>query len=135
MRPSERIVDCDVAGGAPALAKQFHEITADRKMVVCQRCDRCGRVQFPPLMACSRCSSRDLAWVDAGEEGTVESWVTVSTANTTLGYSVPKRLIDSVPFTTVFVQPKAFEEVLRLPAFMAGVWPQGTGRGAVAKSA
>lgn len=93
---------CTAASGAQ-LADQFRELLS-RGLVAVQGCGACGNVSFPPLLRCPRCGSADLAWWDAGPSGYPVSWVTVHTATSTETISIPRRLLDRVPYTTVIVE-------------------------------
>ena len=44
---------------------------------VVQRCESCGRRQYPPLPYCRRCHGDSLTWVSAPSTGTLYSWAVV----------------------------------------------------------
>lgn len=46
-----------------------------RHVLVIQRCNSCGHVQFPPLPICSNCWSEDQSWAETDPSGTVYSYV------------------------------------------------------------
>jgi len=41
-----------------------------------QRCGACRHISWPPLAACEKCGSEDLAWERLSGRGTVVSWCT-----------------------------------------------------------
>ena len=51
----------------------FWEAARRRELVV-QRCGGCGTSRFPARDVCSRCLSRESAWVPVSGRGTVFSW-------------------------------------------------------------
>lgn len=50
----------------------------------------------------------------------MKSWVTVTGGEETPGYTVPKHLVQHLPYATVFVQPSLIDEELHIPALMTG---------------
>jgi uncharacterized OB-fold protein len=54
----------------------YWDALADDRLVV-QRCDACGKRQFPPESFCRHCRSATLGWVDVEPVGTLFSWVRV----------------------------------------------------------
>ncbi|QIZ37991.1 Zn-ribbon domain-containing OB-fold protein [Saccharopolyspora sp. ASAGF58] len=116
---SSALAQCSVARGVQGLADEFREIAEAHKTPVAQRCDRCGAGFFPPLLGCRECGSPELSWVSCGVTGTVGTFVTVHTAEATPSMAIPRRLLDKVPYTSVYVVPDALPAV-RLPALMLG---------------
>jgi uncharacterized OB-fold protein len=47
---------------------------AKRHELQLQRCDRCGRVRFPPGPTCPGCLSAEATWTALSGRGTVWSW-------------------------------------------------------------
>lgn len=45
-----------------------------RRVLQVQRCQACGYLTFPPDVACNRCLSPDLAWLQCSGAGTVVSY-------------------------------------------------------------
>ena len=52
---------------------RFYEFCADRRLMI-QRCDECGRYQFPPGATCSDCWSPSLRWTEVTGRGVVETY-------------------------------------------------------------
>lgn len=111
---------CDLSAGQVSLAAQFATLTSELRAVVAQVCSECERVQFPPMLACTSCHSRELNWGDVGGAGTVYSWVIVTGGEERVSYTIPWRLRDQLPYATVFVQPAAVAEEFRIPVLMVG---------------
>ena len=109
----------DTSAGVQAIADEHRALSGRLRAPIAQRCEACGTGQFPPLLACPKCGSDELSWVVCGEVGTVGTFVTVHTADATPSMSIPRRLRDVVPYTSVFVTPDAVPDV-RLAALMVG---------------
>lgn len=54
---------------------------ARRHELVVQRCGGCGALRFPARAICSRCLSREAAWVPTSGRGTVFSFAVMHQAN------------------------------------------------------
>jgi uncharacterized OB-fold protein len=120
--PSAEVVTVgrvDTDAGVQAVANEHRALSGQLRAPLAQRCDACGTGQFPPLLACPNCGSRDLSWIACGDTGTVGTFVTVHTAQATASMSIPRRLQDAVPYTSVFVIPDAVPDV-RVAALMLG---------------
>jgi uncharacterized OB-fold protein len=113
------LVRCSVQQGVQALADEYRAVIGLHQVPLAQRCEECQTAQFPPMLACPSCGSDSLWWVDAGPTGTVGTYVTVHTRDATPSMSIPRRLLDSVPYTSVYVNPDALPTV-RLAALMVG---------------
>ena len=113
------LAPCSVARGAQGLADEFRETVTEHQVPVAQRCDRCGSAYFPPVLGCRVCASPSLSWVSCGETATVGTFVTVHTAEATPSMSIPRRLLDQVPYSSVYAVPDALPGV-RLAALMLG---------------
>lgn len=59
----------------------FWQACAQGRLVY-QRCDACGRAQFPPRGHCASCHAAPLAWRESARVGTVHSHTTVQRAPT-----------------------------------------------------
>jgi uncharacterized OB-fold protein len=105
------------------MAAQYRLLLNSHRRPICQLCRNCEHHQFPPMIICPRCSSSELDWRDVGSTGTAQSWVTVHTTEATAGFTIPKWLLSVVPYSSVFVQPDALSQTLRLPSLMTGVDP------------
>lgn len=110
---------CDVAAGTQALADQYSELVRSHSEPLVQSCDTCEAIYFPPLLSCRTCHSFDLSWIRCGTTGTIGTYVTVHTADATPSMSIPRRLLDQIPYTSVYVVPDAVPTV-RVPALMVG---------------
>jgi uncharacterized OB-fold protein len=115
------VAACDLAGGSQGLADQYQALLAEHGTPLVQRCGECASAYFPPLLSCRSCHSGDLAWVGAGRHGRVGTFVTVHTRDATPSMSIPRRLLDEVPYTSVYVEPEGAPHV-RIPALMVGAW-------------
>ena len=60
---------------APEFAP-FWGACRERRLVV-QRCETCGRRNWPPRPACPACGSQDLGWVGVEPTGSLYSWTVV----------------------------------------------------------
>jgi uncharacterized OB-fold protein len=56
----------------------FHKLKSDRK-IFGTRCENCSRVYLPPRSFCEKCFVPIKDWVEAGSEGTVETYTIVLT--------------------------------------------------------
>lgn len=110
---------CEPERGVQALADQHRAVTQRHGGPVAQACDACAGIQFPPMLACRTCGSAELSWIACGATGTIGTYVTVHTRHATPSMSIPRRLLDQVPYTSVYVVPDAVPTV-RLPALMTG---------------
>jgi uncharacterized OB-fold protein len=113
------LVRCSVQQGVQALADEYRTVMSLHHVPLAQRCEECRTAQFPPMLQCPSCGSDALWWVDAGSAGTIGTYVAVHTRYATPSMSIPRRLLDSVPYTSVYVNPDAFPTV-RLAALMVG---------------
>ncbi len=113
------VAACDLDAGSQCLADQYRALLREHRLPLVQRCAECGAAHFPPLLRCRSCHSARLDWVDAGPWATVGTFVTVHTREQTPSMSIPKRLLDEVPYTSVYVEPQDVPGV-RLPALMVG---------------
>jgi uncharacterized OB-fold protein len=111
---------CDVIAGAEGLANQYRALLNAHRVPLVQRCANCATAYFPPLLNCRTCHSDELRWVSAGSRGRVGTFVTVYTRDQTPSMSIPRRLLDEVPYTSVYVEPINIEGV-RIPALMVGI--------------
>ena len=116
---SSSVASCDVEAGAQGLADQYRALLREHRVPLVQRCADCGTACFPPLLSCRKCHSDRLGWVPAGTRGAVGTFVTVHTRESTPSMSIPKRLLDEVPYTSVYVEPLHVPDV-RIPALMVG---------------
>jgi uncharacterized OB-fold protein len=66
--PAQKPVPVPDAASAP-----FWEAARHHRLVV-QRCDECGRDQYPPDLICRYCQSSRLSYVDAGGGGVIYSF-------------------------------------------------------------
>jgi hypothetical protein len=119
---------CAVELGAQGLADDYRVMLAAHRVPIAQQCDECRTAYFPPLLACRECSSPKLSWVSCGDTGKVGTFVTVHTADATPSMAIPRRLLDQVPYTSVYAVPDALPAV-RLPALMLGPQQQRIGVG------
>jgi len=117
--PDGLVATCDVAAGSQGLADQYHALLAEHRMPLVQQCKACSTAYFPPLLSCRSCHSDELAWAPAGARGRVGTFVTVHTRDATPSMSIPRRLLDEVPYTSVYVEPDGAPH-LRIPALMVG---------------
>ena len=113
------LAECAVAAGAQGLADQYRALLHDHREPLVQRCSSCATAYFPPLLSCRTCHSDALAWVPAGRRAAVGTFVTVHTREQTPSMSIPRRLLDEVPYTSVYVEPLEVPGV-RIPAVMVG---------------
>jgi uncharacterized OB-fold protein len=85
---------------------------ARRHELVVQRCNGCGTPRFPARTICSRCLSRDAAWVPVSGRGTVFSFVVMHQANHP-GFAA------EVPYAVVVVEldegPRLLSNVVDCP--------------------
>jgi uncharacterized protein len=56
--------------------KEWWEGTKRRKFLV-RQCNACGHKWFPPLPACSKCTSMDIGWFETAGRGVIYSYVVV----------------------------------------------------------
>lgn len=110
---------CALTDGAQGLADQHRALLGRHRVPLVQRCAECTSTFFPPLLSCRECHSSRLDWVDAGARGRVGTFVTVHTREQTPSMSIPRRLLEEVPYTSVYVEPLDVAG-LRLPAVMVG---------------
>jgi uncharacterized OB-fold protein len=110
---------CDLDSGAQGLADQYQAVLRQAGEPLVQRCTACASTYFPPLLSCRCCHSDALVWAPAGRRGVVGTFVTVHTRDSTPSMSIPRRLLDDVPYTSVYVEPLDTPGV-RLPALMVG---------------
>jgi uncharacterized OB-fold protein len=110
---------CDVGAGAEGLAVQYRALLRSQRVPLVQRCTDCAAAYFPPLLNCRTCHSDELCWMSAGSRGKVGTFVTVHTRDQTPSMSIPKWLLDQVPYTSVYVEPLDIEGV-RIPTLMVG---------------
>jgi uncharacterized OB-fold protein len=115
----EVLGSCPVERGVQGIADDYRAVMEEHRVPVAQRCDECSAAQFPPLLGCRSCLSARLSWVSCGDRGVVGTFVTVHTAETTPSMSIPRRLLDKVPYSSVFVAPDDLPGV-RLVALMLG---------------
>jgi uncharacterized OB-fold protein len=109
----------NTSAGVQAMADEHRARARQLRAAIAQRCDSCATAQFPPLLSCPVCGSRDMSWVSCGESGTVGTFVTVHTSAATASMSIPRRLRDVVPYTSVYARPDALPGV-RVAALMLG---------------
>ncbi|HWE57441.1 MAG TPA: zinc ribbon domain-containing protein [Acidimicrobiales bacterium] len=121
---------CDVRSGGDGMAIQYRRLLAERRRPICPICRDCGRAQFPPMLICPQCGSSEIDWRDVGGSGSIRTWVPVHTSTTTDGFTIPKWLLADTPYSSVFVQPDALTQDLRLPSLMTGVDPSRLAAGA-----
>jgi uncharacterized OB-fold protein len=110
---------CPVQGGVQALADDFRATVRAHRVAVAQACGRCRTANFPPLLACRSCGSYELQWISCGPTGTIGTYVTVHTADATPSMSIPRRLLDRVPYTSIYASPDAVPTI-RVAALMVG---------------
>lgn len=96
----------------PALAPFF--AAAKRGALVVQRCSSCGTLRFPAREVCSRCLSRDAAWVPVSGRGKVWSFVVMHQA-------AHPWFAARVPYAVVQVE---LDEGVRIISNLFGVPPQ-----------
>lgn len=113
------VASCDLNSGAQGLADQYQALLREHRAPIVQHCAGCASSYFPPLLNCRTCHSDDLSWVPAGSTGTIGTFVTVHTRDQTPSMSIPRRLLDEVPYTSVYVEPDDVPGV-RIPALMVG---------------
>jgi uncharacterized OB-fold protein len=102
-----------------AMADEYKALLRDHGVPVVQRCDECQRPCFPPLLGCPQCGSSQLVWIAAGTTGKVGTFVTVHRRDPTASMTIPRRLLDQIPYTSVYVMPDEVPEV-RIAALMTG---------------
>jgi uncharacterized OB-fold protein len=102
-----------------AMADEHKALLRDHGVPVVQRCDECQRPRFPPLLGCPHCGSSQLIWITAGTTGKVGTFVTVHRREATPSMTIPRRLLDQIPYTSVYVMPDEVPEV-RIAALMTG---------------
>ncbi len=75
-------VTAPVAAPAPAVTPALEPFLAAAKRgeLVVQRCSSCATLRFPAREVCSRCLSRDVAWVPVSGRGKVWSFVVMHQA-------------------------------------------------------
>lgn len=61
------------------LSEPYWHACAEGRLVV-QRCADCGELVFIPQPCCTRCQSRNLAWVECSGRGTVYSYTVIHRA-------------------------------------------------------
>ena len=108
-----------VEHGVQALANDYRSAVATNGAMIAQKCDTCATCHFPPLLACSKCHSANLSWIDCGPTGTVGTFVTVHAQTVTPSMAIPKWLLDRTPYSSVYVIPDAIPSI-RVPALMEG---------------
>jgi uncharacterized OB-fold protein len=113
------VATCDVAAGAKGLADQYRRLLRLHRVPLVQCCGDCSAAYFPPLLSCRSCHSDTLSWVPAGSRGKVGTFVTVHTREQSPSMSIPKRLLDLVPYSSVYVEPLDVKRV-RIPTLMLG---------------
>ena len=117
--PTERLSPATVGDGVQALAEDYRTAISDHGVMIAQQCDECATFYFPPLLACSRCHSEKLSWVDCGPTGAVGTFVTVHAQTVTSSMAIPKWLTGRTPYSSVYVVPDAIPSI-RVPALMEG---------------
>jgi uncharacterized OB-fold protein len=121
MSPSEVVTvgPVNTSAGVQAMADEHRALAKRLRAAIAQECDSCGTGQFPPLLSCPVCGSSSMNWVSCGDAGTVGTFVTVHTRQATASMSIPRRLRDAAPYTSVFASPDALPTV-RVAALMLG---------------
>jgi uncharacterized OB-fold protein len=61
-----------------------------------QRCEKCGRLRFPPMPSCPYCGTLGGNWVPISGKGTVYSWIAVH-------HPIDPRLASETPFVLALV--------------------------------
>jgi uncharacterized OB-fold protein len=122
--PDGAVSACDVMAGAQGLAQQYDALLRERREPLVQHCSDCTATYFPPLLSCRSCHSDALVWKPSGSRAVVGTFVTVHTRESTPSMSIPRRLLDEVPYTSVYVEPLAAPGV-RIPALMVGEQQEG----------
>ena len=56
------------------IVKRFYDSLEEGKMMG-RKCQRCGAVEFPPVIACNTCSSTDMEWVEISGRGRLFDFV------------------------------------------------------------
>jgi uncharacterized OB-fold protein len=102
-----------------AMADEHRALVRAQGSPVVQRCDECRLPSFPPMLGCPRCGSSQLSWILAGKTGTVGTFVTVHRRDATPSMTIPRRLLDQIPYTSVYITPDKAPEV-RIAALMTG---------------
>ena len=56
------------------------------------KCNKCGKVYFPPRLVCAQCGSREFDSIDLKDEGTVETFTVIRVAPSQFAMQVPYAL-------------------------------------------
>ena len=78
-----------------------------------QRCDQCGRFNFPPRMYCPQCLSERMGWVQAGGRGKLYSYV--------ISHRAAPGFEEEAPYVIAVVE---LDEGPRMMSNIVGVEPQ-----------
>jgi uncharacterized OB-fold protein len=70
---------------------------ARNRRIVMQKCSSCGALRYPPLAGCPECLSRDEAWVEIRQTGTIWSYAVYHRA-------LHPAFADAIPYTVVVVE-------------------------------
>lgn len=89
--------------GVAELAADYRASSEQRRQVLIQRCPICASRYFPPQLRCSKCGAQELEWEPCGSRGRIKTWVTVHGQEETASMSVPRRLKERTPYSTVFL--------------------------------
>ena len=61
------------------------------------KCKKCGKVMFPPRLACPACKSRDFEPTKINDHGTIETFTIIRIA--------PSQFTDEAPYPVAIVDP------------------------------
>ena len=81
-----------------------------------QKCDKCGRLRFPPRPVCAHCQSMQATWVKLSGRGTVFSYSVIS-------HAVGKGFQADVPYINILVEPVE-QKGVRIPSNLVGCKPE-----------
>ena len=56
------------------IVKRYYDSLEEGK-IVGRKCQRCGAVEFPPVIACNTCSGTSMEWVEISGEGNMFDFV------------------------------------------------------------
>ncbi len=63
------------------IVKRFYDELADGR-ILGRKCERCGAVEFPPVIACNSCSYPEMEWVEMGGGAEITELVAPSMMST-----------------------------------------------------
>ncbi len=75
--------------------KQFSEALKNNK-ILGLKCQKCGNINVPPKMVCGKCTGTDMAIVELGGKGKIQTFTTINVA--------AEGRENEVPYTVIMVE-------------------------------